>query len=280
MAAPEYLRVNHASWEERAPLHAGSADYALERFGDDPTHVSGVVRFDRERLGTLDGLDVVHLQCHIGTDTVSLARLGARSVRGLDFSGSSLVVARDLAARAGADVEFVESDVYDAVDALGAASADLVYTGIGALCWLPDIARWAETVRGLLRPGGRLLVRDCHPVLFSLDDDRDDDLLVMEHPYVETAEGCRFESSESYVDHEGTLANGATIEFNHGIGEVVTAVLDAGLEVTGLVEHLSVPWPALPRLMEPDAEGEWRLRDRPERLPLTFTLQAVVPGRV
>jgi SAM-dependent methyltransferase len=108
----------------------------------------------------------VHLQCHIGTDTLSLHRLGAR-VTGVDLSGASIDQARALAAEVGADITYVQSEVYSAPAALGHQTYDLVYTGIGAICWLPDIARWAQTVAELLRPGGRLFIRDMHPVLNS-----------------------------------------------------------------------------------------------------------------
>src|SRR5256885_12767696 len=135
-----YARTNLAMWEERAPAHAASTDYAVEQFVADPTFLSHVVRFDLPRLGDVAGLRGVHLQCHIGTDTISLSRLGAR-MTGLDFSGASLAVARDLAARAGAEIGYVEAEGYDAPEVLGSAAFDLVYTGIGALCWLPDVAR-------------------------------------------------------------------------------------------------------------------------------------------
>lgn len=277
MSADEYRRVNHANWEARVPLHVGPSGYDLDAFRADPAHLSDVVAFDRPRLGDVAGLEVVHLQCHIGTDTLSLARLGAR-VTGLDFSGSALAAARALFAECGAEGTFVEADVYDAVEALGGERFDLVYTGIGALCWLPRIADWARVVAGLLRPGGRLFIRDGHPVLFTLDDLRGDGALSIEYPYFETTEGVRFEMDHSYVEHEGTISSPVTIEFNHGLAEIVTAVLDAGLALTAIEEHDSVPWCALPGLMEQHPDGEWRLRDRPERVPMSFTLRAVRPG--
>ena len=135
------------------------------------------------------GLDAVHLQCHIGTDTLSLARLGA-SMCGLDFSAPALDVARRLAADCGERIEYTRAEVYDAVDALGAERFDLVYTGIGALCWLPDVGRWAATVAGLLRRGGRLFLREGHPMLWTLRDPRPDGLLVIEYPYFETGGRC------------------------------------------------------------------------------------------
>src|ERR1700761_7483677 len=100
-----YADVNRASWDERVPAHVASPDYQVSRFADDPAFLSEVVRFDLPRLGDIRGLRGVHLQCHIGTDTVSLARLGAQ-MTGLDFSPASLRRARALATATGADVRF------------------------------------------------------------------------------------------------------------------------------------------------------------------------------
>jgi len=160
----EYLSVNRKNWDERAPAHAASPDYAVARFVEDPAFLSGVVRYDLPRLGDLSGLRGVHLQCHIGTDTLSLARLGAR-MTGLDLSPAALAEARRLAELTGTEIDYVEADTYSAVQVLGREQFDLVFTGIGALCWLPDIRRWARVVAGLLKPGGRLFLREGHPVL-------------------------------------------------------------------------------------------------------------------
>lgn len=183
----DYRELNRANWDERAAPHAASPGYEVDRFASDPAFLSKVVRFDLPLLGDIAGLRGVHLQCHIGTDTVSLARLGA-DMTGLDFSPASLAQARQVAGLAGADVRFAEAEVYDAVTVLGAQSFDLVYTGIGALGWLPDIRRWAGVVAGLLRPGGRLFIREGHPMLWALDDARDDGLLVVDYPYFEREE--------------------------------------------------------------------------------------------
>lgn len=234
--------------------------------------MSSVVSFDRGRLGDLSGLDGVHLQCHIGTDTLSLARLGAR-MTGLDFSPASLAEARRLAERTATAVRFVEADVYRALEVLDRGGFDLVYTGVGALCWLPDIARWAAVVAGLLRPLGRLFLRDGHPMLNSLDE-TDVNRLVVGYPYFEQDEPLVFDDPGTYVDTDVAFSANHTLQWNHGLGEIVTALLDAGLAFTALVEHDSVPWNALPGQMSEDERGEWRLTDRPERLAASFTLQA------
>ena len=255
------------------PAHVASADYAVRRFVEDPRFISGVVRFDLPLLGDVAGLRGVHLQCHIGTDTVSLARLGA-SMTGLDFSGPAVEAARGLAAATGADATFVESDVYAAAEALEPGSFDLVYTGIGALCWLPSARRWAQVVAALLRPGGRLFIRDGHPMLFTTEDPRDDGLLVVRYPYFEQAGPQVFDEPGTYVDSDAVFEHTVSHEWNHGIGEVVTALLDAGLALTGLAEHDSVPWNALPGMMT-EAGGEWRLTEGPSRVACSFTIQAV-----
>jgi SAM-dependent methyltransferase len=279
MAGNEYLEVNQASWDERAPAHAASKDYAVQRYVADPTYVGDVVSFDRPRLGNLAGVRGVHLQCHIGTDTVSLSRLGASMV-GLDFSPAAIAEARSLVARSGDDVRFVESDIYAAPDALDGERFDLVFTGIGALCWLPSIERWADVVARVLVPGGRLFLREGHPMLFTLADPRPDGLLVVEYPYLEREEPSVFEEEGTYVETDVVFENNRTMEWAHGIGQLMTALLRRGFEITAFEEHDSVPWDALPGYMEPlpDAPNEWRLRDRPWRVPHSYTLQATYRG--
>src|SRR5215831_11411445 len=242
----DYRELNRASWDERAPAHAASPDYSVDRFASDPAFLSDVVRFDLPLLGDISGLRGVHLQCHIGTDTISLARLGA-DMTGLDFSPASLAQARRIAGLAGADVRFVEAEVYDA----------------------------ASAVAGLLRPGGRLFIREGHPMLWALQDSRDDNLLVVEYPYFERAEPLVFDDGGTYVETDAVFTHNRTHEWNHGLGEIITALMDAGMDLTGFTEHDSVPWEALPGQMERIEGDEWRLADRPWRLPHTYTLQAV-----
>ena len=278
MSDDEYLAINLANWNSRVPHHVEG--YGLDRYRDDPSYLSEVVRFDRPRLGDISGLDVVHLQCHIGTDTLSLARLGAASVTGLDFSQLALDVASELSTHTDTPMRFVCADTYRAPEVLDPASFDLVFTGIGALCWLPDVQRWAEVVAALLRPGGRLFIREGHPMLWSLCDPREDELLVVEYPYFEVAGGTTFIEEETYVEQSGPLSAPEIRSFNHGLGEIITAVTDAGLTLTSFEEHRSVPWNPLGTacVEVTDQPGEWELREHPERLAMSYTLQARQPA--
>jgi len=273
----DYLTLNRASWDERAPAHAASPGYSLDRFRSDPAYLSGVVRFDLPRLGDVTGLDGVHLQCHIGTDTVSLARLGARMC-GLDFSPAALAQARELSGTLGLDVPFHEADVYKAVEVLGGARFDLVYTGVGALCWLPDVRRWAAVVAGLLRPGGRLFIREGHPMLWSIDETRPDGVLAVDFAYFERPEPLVWDDASTYVETDVQFTQNVTHSWNHGMAEIITALMDAGLTLTQFVEHDSVPWDALPGRMVEGEDGEHRLAERPWRVAMSYTLQAVKTG--
>ncbi len=269
----DYAAVNRANWDERVPAHAASPDYSIDAFLADPAFLSDVVRFDLPLLGDISGQRGVHLQCHIGTDTISLTRLGA-SMTGVDFSSPAVRQARALAEQTGADATFVESDVYEAANAVGRAAFDFVFTGIGALIWLPSVSRWARVVADVLRPGGRLFIREGHPMMWTLDDARDD-LLVVEYPYFERDEPTTFDQGGTYVATDMEFEHTVTHEWNHGLGEIISSLLDVGMTITGLTEHDSVPWEAQPGQMEQITGGEWRLKDRPWRLPHSYTLQAI-----
>lgn len=270
--------ANLANWEDRVAAHLGPGGYDLAAFERDPGHIDDIVRFDQPRLGDLGGLDVVHLQCHLGNETISLARLGAR-VTGYDFSPAALAAARDLARRAGADATFVEGELHDAVARLGGERFDLVYTGIGALCWLPDVAAWARVVAGLLRPGGRLHLREGHPMLWTIARPHPGRLVVAEDPYFETIEPIECRETTSYFG-SGTIDHPVHYVWNHGLAEIVNALWAAGLELIRFEEHRSIPWNPLGEAMAPTGPfGEYELVERPERLAASYTIQARRPGR-
>lgn len=270
---PEYVRVNRANWDDRAAAHAASPDYRVQRFLDDPSYLSEVVRFDLPLLGSVDGLCGVHLQCHIGTDTLSLARLGA-TMTGVDFSPRSLDEARRIAGAAGASIDYVESNVYTTPSLLGYHGFDFVFTGVGALCWLPTVSGWAQVVADLLKPGGRLFIREGHPMLWAIDEERTD-AVVVDYSYFETEHPLVDEDGGTYVATDAEFGNNVAHSWNHGLGEIITALTTVGMTITGLVEHDSVPWDAIPGKMTRSDDGEWRLTERPERLACSYTLQAV-----
>ena len=248
----DYREINRANWDDRVPAHLASEYYSVQRFLAEPDFISDVVRFDLPRLGDVAGLRGAHLQCHIGTDTISLARLGA-SMTGLDFSWKAVEAARKLASETTADAAFVQSDVYLAAEVLEPGVFDLVYTGVGSLSWLPDIRRWGGVVADLLRPGGRLFIREDHPVLLSAK--ARDGLLTLERPYFEQSEPNVATSGATYVGTDETVAHAVTKWWNHGIGEIITSLLDAGMRIVEFTEHDSVPGRRCPARWSASAAG-------------------------
>ncbi len=267
----EHYAINRAWWDERAPAHASSPDYAVQELIADPTRLSDVVRFDLPRLGDINGQRGIHLQCHIGTDTISLHRLGA-AMTGLDFSPESIAIARGIAADAGADVAFVQADVYSAPAAVG-GGFDFVFTGIGALGWLPDVRRDGQgpSRNYCARVAGSSCVRDircCWPSMTSGRTNGCSATRISSSRNRDISTGRNVRRRRSRVQPQPAPG------VEPWLGRVITAVLAAGLELTMFVEHDSVPWEALPGRMHRD-DGEWRLIEHPERLPLSYTLQAV-----
>ena len=233
-----------------------------------------MVRFDLPLLGDISGLRGVHLQCHIGTDTISLARLGA-SMTGVDFSGPAVAQARGAGRADSGRRHFVESDVYEAADVVRPGGSTSSSPASGRCAGCPSVSDGREVVADVLRPGGRLFIREGHPMLWALDDARDDDLLVVDYPYFERDEPTIFDEGGTYVETDMEFEHTITHEWNHGLGEIVSSLLDAGMTITGLTEHDSVPWDASARPHGADRRGgEWRLKDRPWRLPHSYTLQA------
>jgi 2-polyprenyl-3-methyl-5-hydroxy-6-metoxy-1,4-benzoquinol methylase len=263
-----WVDLNRKWWDERAGSHAASEFYDLDAFraGSDSLRP-----FERDELGVdPSGLDVLHLQCHLGTDTLSWARRGARVV-GLDFSEPAIAQARSLARDIGVDAEFVVADVYDAVDALGGRTFDVVYTGVGALSWLPDIDRWAEVAAALLKPGGVLYVVEIHPFLFPWADTKKPKL---QFPYFGEVESN--DAFGSYTDRDLPTTNNHVFERNWGIGAVVTAAIRAGLVVELVTEHeigVEQKWPFMVR----DDDGFWRMPDDRPSIPQLWSLRARQP---
>ena len=221
-------------------------------------------------LGDVAGLRLLHLQCHFGLDTLAWARAGAH-VTGLDFSPAAIDAAREIALRAGLSdrSEFVCSDVYDATTALDHATFDVVYVSLGALCWLPNIDRWAAQVGALVAPDGRLYLHDTHPLAWALADDG----LVVKHAYFEQAVPFVGDSDETYTDADRPLVHRRTYEWNHGIGEIVMALIRHGLRLDRLVEHDWTVWPRFAWLV-PNDDGTWTAPLGMPRIPLTFSLLA------
>jgi ubiquinone biosynthesis O-methyltransferase len=220
-----------------------------------------------------DGLRVVDIGCGGGLLAEPMARLGA-TVTGIDFSPDAIETARKLSADCGTPARFEVAELYDTPHVIN-ERFDIVYTGVGALTWLPDIAAWGRVVATMLKPGGTLFIRDYHPMLWTIDDEQAQDALVVRYPYFETPP-VRFEHEFTYSDGD-RLTHTVNYEWNHGLGEIVMSLIDNGLQLTLLREHKIVESRHLP-CMVPDADGRWRLPHGEDRLPLMYTIRAAKPA--
>ena len=265
-------RLNRAHWDALASAHGQDAYYDSEALvaGADTlreAEAAGV----REAVGAVAGLDVLHLQCHIGFDSISLARRGARVV-GADFSPASLEKARALARRCEVDVEFVEADSTKLPVELH-NRFDLVYATIGVICWIDDLGAWMRSAAAALRGGGKLLLVDIHPLFMMVAST---DPFELDFPYAN--DGPRaFDEPGSYAGADLDVAATATVEFGHSLAEVVNAALSAGLKIQRLDEHLDADFDPRGDLLAREDDGRYRLRIAGEQLPVLFALVAAKP---
>jgi SAM-dependent methyltransferase len=266
--------ANEALWDAWTQIHSTGDFYDLEAFK------AGGVRvrpYEIELIGDVTGKTLLHLQCHFGIDTLSWARLGAK-VTGADFSPAAIELARSLADELGfPEARFVRSNLYDLPNALD-GEFEVVYTSRGVLGWLPDIRGWARVVAHFLAPGGTFFISEAHPVLQAFESEGvAPGELRLAYPYWEHAEPLTFEVKGSYADPDAGVGEHTEHGWDHGLGEIVTALIDAGLRIETLVEHPFVEW-KIDFLVEDD-EGRWRLpADAGGELPLMFSLRATKPG--
>lgn len=257
-----WVTDNRAAWNALAKLHPETAFYDLSGFRAGKDSLNPV---EVAQLGDVRDKSLLHLQCHFGLDTLSWARRGAR-VTGLDFSDQAIRTAESLADELHVPARFVCANVYDAARVLG-TQFDLVYTSYGALCWLPDLEAWARTVRACLVPGGRLHVVEFHPLLWMLDDA----LTHVVHPYSTRGLPIVSENQGSYADPRADLKLTQHV-FNHSLGDILSAVLAAGLTLRGFQEHYATPYDIFPDMVP--VPGGLSPRKWQGKAPMLFSLEA------
>lgn len=271
------LRSNRDLWDAWTPVHVASDFYDVAAFRDgrDPVRIRD---YEREDVGPVEGRSLLHLQCHFGLDTLSWARLGA-VVTGADFSDRAVAEARALAADLGIPATFVASNLYDLPEVLH-EQFDIVYTSRGVLNWLPDIRAWARVVAHFVRPGGSFYITEIHPVAMVFQEEGvAPGELRLDYPYWSNTPPIVSDVRGSYADPEAPVEGLVAHDWDHSLGEIVTALIDAGLRIDFLRELDFCEW-KLDFLVEGD-DGRWRLP--PEvagQLPLFFALRASKPATV
>ena len=258
----EELNLKH--WDNIAPVHYNA--YFIEPLMEPDGICLDEIQVNE--IGDLTGKTLLHLQCHIGTDTLSLARLGAK-VTGIDFSEKSIELARQLSKETGIEGRFIHSNVYDLPEKLD-EQFDFVYTSQGVLCWLRDIEEWGRIVARFLKPGGTFYVMDSHPIKQIFDEDAPEGLHI-KHPY--HSDKPMFFSGEypDYAD-KSYIVNSETSEWYWTVSDIINSLVNAGLQLEFFNEFHKLFYKGFPWMVE-DEDGWWVLPEHADKVPLTFSLK-------
>ena len=260
----EYLEANKRSWDSLAADHHEHFKALLEK------QESTVMQPQLDELGDLQGKRLIHLQCNTGADTVSLARRGAM-VTGVDLAPENIRYARELAAHFGiADARFIESDVLELIDRHD-EKYDVVYTSEGALCWLPDLDRWARVVRHLMKDDGFLYVLDLHPFYMAWDEDKLPELVV-KYPYFEK----RVDRDEWIGGYAAERRQATNYTWGYTVGELVNALGAAGLHIEWLHEFDWLFFELSADRQRRERGRKWVYPEHEGKLPFSFSLKATV----
>jgi len=264
----EWMALNRRRWDELAAIHPGTAFYGVDRFkaGED-----ALLPIELAEMEDVAGKSLLHLQCHIGLDTLNWARKGAR-VTGLDYSSEAIRQARKLAADTGLAADFVEANVYDARKVIN-GTFDIVYVTWGAINWLPDLQRWAEIVAGFLKPGGYLYLLEGHPGALMLEQKTKEEPIASTYPYFHDGDPLIFHNDKSYTGEGAATQNTAAAEWIHSVSQIVTAILGAGLTLEFLREHDRLAWQLFPAMIRGN-DGMWRLPLGAPTIPLALSIKA------
>ncbi|MGW4098046.1 class I SAM-dependent methyltransferase [Mycobacterium sp. NPDC004974] len=268
------LARNKENWDERADIHARSQMYDVEGFLADRSMISSVVRNDLSVMqphlpsSGVTGRSLLHLQCHIGTDTVSWARLGAVNVTGLDLSPNSLRHAQRIAETDCQTITWVQGDARFASSLID-EQFDIVVTSAGTIVWLPELSAWAQSIHDLLTPDGVFVIRDDHPILAAMEFQP----WTISDDYLSGGGARTYDDASTYTENTDVAIRQTTnYEWRHDLSEVITALLEANLRIEAVRELPYMDWRAFPALI-PDSHG-WALPAGVPRIPLNFAIVA------
>ncbi|SMP10112.1 class I SAM-dependent methyltransferase [Chryseobacterium profundimaris] len=257
-----YLEINRKSWNAKVETHLKSDFYFVDEFLKGRTSLNSI---ELELLGNLEDKSVLHLQCHFGQDSISLSRLGAE-VTGIDLSDKAIAEAQKLAQKCGTNTRFICTDLYNLPNVLD-EKFDIVFTSYGTIGWLPDLNRWAKVISHFLKPDGKLIMAEFHPVVWMFDDDFEGVKYnyFNEKPILETYEGTYADPSADIVQEY--------VMWNHSLAEVLQSLIDNDLIINQFKEFDWSPYPCF-RHVEESEKGKWRISKFGNKLPLVFAIDA------
>ncbi len=264
------IEINRRNWNERTPIHVASNLYNVEGFKAGRITLSDI---EIDELGSVAGKSLLHLQCHFGMDTMSWARLGAEAT-GVDLSDASIVVAQELNGELGLGVRFLRSNIYDLPNVLQ-ERFDVVYTALGALCWLPDLTRWAQIVARYLKRGGTFYMLDEHPTgrIFASVQNADGGYdLETKNQYFPNPEGLLDDGERNSYTGSDTIKT-PVYEWQHSMSEIVNALIGADLKIEYVHEYPFSFFQALPQMRQ-RIDGWWDLDEYGGNIPFMLSIKA------
>ncbi|MDI9320237.1 MAG: class I SAM-dependent methyltransferase [Phycisphaerales bacterium] len=259
----DYININKKLWDNKVEHHVASEFYDMKNFLEGKSSLKSI---ELDMLGVVKGKSILHLQCHFGQDSISLARMGA-SVTGIDFSEKAIEKAKDIALQTNADATFICTDVYSLPEILQ-QQFDIVFTTYGTIGWLPDMGKWAGVVAHFLKPGGKFIFTEFHPVVWMFDND----FSSLAYNYfnkeaiVEIMQGTYAAADAPLQDQE--------IAWNHAISEVLNALLQKGLTLTQFNEYDYSPYNCF-RHTEEFEPGKFRIKHLGNKIPMVYSLIAL-----
>jgi 2-polyprenyl-3-methyl-5-hydroxy-6-metoxy-1,4-benzoquinol methylase len=263
------LAANLARWEEQVDIHVGSDFYRVKEFLGGESSLDPLIL---DEIGDVSGKRLLHLQCHFGLDTLSFARMGALAT-GLDFSPKAIAAAEKLAREARLDARFICARVDEAQEAAG-TGYDIVFTSWGVLMWLPDLAVWAANIASCLAPGGTFYLAEGHPITWTFEDESpriEENFRIVRSYFLEGPQ--HWDNAHDYAEPAVRLTHFRSSEWQHTLGDVVTALAEAGLKIDFLHEHDRLPWPAVPGMVRVDKYYFMAPEGAPA-MPLSYSVKA------
>lgn len=262
MSDYNYIDINRRSWNNRTDVHLASDFYDVPGFLEGN---SSLKEIELDLLGDVSGKSILHLQCHFGQDTLSLGRMGA-DVTGVDLSDKAIENAQRLAKETGIDAHFICCDIYDLPNYLD-NTYDIVFTSYGTIGWLPDLDRWAKVVASFLKPGGRFVFAEFHPVVWMFDNDFEKVAYnyFNDGPIIETESG-------TYADRNADLHQ-EFVCWNHSTAEVLNSLIKSGLTIQAFNEYDYSPWNCFNKTIEV-APDKFRIEHLANKIPMVFALTA------
>ena len=257
----QYFEANRELWNQRTTVHKDSSFYDLPSFINGKSALTDI---ELSELGDISGKKILHLQCHFGMDTLSLARMGA-SVTGIDLSDKAIDTARELNDQLGLDARFICCNVYD-LEAHLDEQFDIVFTTYGVIGWLPDLQPWARLIARYLKPGGFFYMAEFHPVVWMFDDD-----FQSIKYYYHNRELIEMESVGTYTDRDADI-KAKEYSWNHSISEVLNALLGQNLRLEFFNEFSYSPYPCFNNIVQ-GPDGNWRVKGLEDKIPMVYSLK-------